>query len=214
MLQFDGASYSDQYGLNIDNVQLTSPYTNYDLIKNGGFENPNLGGGWNYFNGGIPHWTAVKAEVGHCKNTYNANWPASSGQCIELDSDSNQRYTQTITVSQMAFNQILINKSTLEGTAAVQNHLACATSAAQSQISSAVAVIKHNIAVQIAISTAQFNGYLCGLYGSVGQTVKDITYDGVLVMKKFDCLSQAYLGQFGSSNEPDYTDLDFDVTNL
>ena len=38
ILQFDGSGASDSYGLNIDNVRLTSKYNNYvNLIKNGGF---------------------------------------------------------------------------------------------------------------------------------------------------------------------------------
>lgn len=38
VLQFDGASHSDSYGLNIDNVQLSSSYNNWqNIVLNGGF---------------------------------------------------------------------------------------------------------------------------------------------------------------------------------
>jgi hypothetical protein len=98
-LQFEGTSSSDHYGLNIDNVQLSSPHNNWqNIISNGGFEDPCTGSGWKQFNGGIPHWAAHRAEVGNCHIVYNSNWPVSSGQCIELDSNSNQKYTQTINV--------------------------------------------------------------------------------------------------------------------
>lgn len=83
-LSFDGASYSDSYGLLIDNVVLNSLYNSSSLIVNGGFETPYVGGAgfWNYFNGGIYAWSAVKAEVGHAYTVYNSNWPAATGQCI------------------------------------------------------------------------------------------------------------------------------------
>ena len=107
LLQFDGASHSNSFGMNIDNVKVTSIYSgSSNLVKNGNFEAPNLafyGVNWKYFPGGIPYWQAVKAEVGKCKLVYNSNWPLSTGQCIELDSTSNQRYTQVITVSQCQF---------------------------------------------------------------------------------------------------------------
>ena len=44
------------------------------------------------------------AQVGDCNAAYNSNWPLSSGQCIELDSDANVAYTQVITISQKQYN--------------------------------------------------------------------------------------------------------------
>ena len=146
-LQFDGSGPSDKHGLNIDNVKLTSKYNNYyNLIHNAGFENPNLGAGnWVYTWGGIPHWKAQRSEHGDCKNVYNANWPAASKQCIELDSHQNQRYTHVVLVSQINFSQYLINKATLEGDASVQNEIDCSLNEAQSYIGSAVAKIAYDI---------------------------------------------------------------------
>jgi hypothetical protein len=99
ILQFDGAGLSDSYGISIDNVKLTSVYNTSNLLVNGDFQ-ANVGisaGQFTYINGGINGWVASRAEVGDCR-LYNGAWGAS--QCIELDSDSNQRYTQVITISE------------------------------------------------------------------------------------------------------------------
>jgi hypothetical protein len=103
-LQFDGTSSSDTYGVTIDNVRLTSAYNCTNLIVNGDFSSPCVGSGWNYYNGGIAGWSAAKAEVGG-GNNYNSKW--ASGQVIELDSDSNQRYTQLINISQSLYAQLV-----------------------------------------------------------------------------------------------------------
>ena len=73
-------------------------------MENGDFEEPRVCSIWQYFYGGIPHWTSRVAQVGDCNAAYNSNWPLSSGQCIELDSDANVAYTQVITISQKQFN--------------------------------------------------------------------------------------------------------------
>ena len=99
-LAFDSAGVSDGYGLIIDNVRLASIYNSNNLISNGNFGSISAAPGyWNYYNNGITGWWAVKAEVGHCRTVYNDNWPATAGNCIELDTDSNQRYIQIITIS-------------------------------------------------------------------------------------------------------------------
>ena len=55
ILQFDGSSFSDSFGLSIDNVKLYSKYDSTNLIKNGKFENPAVNG-WTYKYGGIYGW--------------------------------------------------------------------------------------------------------------------------------------------------------------
>lgn len=47
------------------------------------------------FRGGIQGWSADVAEVGDCR-IYNSDWKG--GQCIELDSNRNQYYTQKFRV--------------------------------------------------------------------------------------------------------------------
>jgi hypothetical protein len=103
ILQFDGTSRSDSYGLTIDNVKLTSDYNSTNLVINGDFSSPAVGRGWNYFNGGILGWQAVRAEVGF-GTIYNSAW---NGPVLELDSDSNQRYTQVILISQSLYSSLL-----------------------------------------------------------------------------------------------------------
>lgn len=95
VLQIDGAAVSDAYGISITNVRLTSCENQANLVRNGDFSTPEVSRGrYNYINGGFDGWSVFKAEVGDCK-LYNGKW--SDGlQCIELDSDANQRYTQVI----------------------------------------------------------------------------------------------------------------------
>ena len=56
-----------------------------------------------YINGGILGWQAVRAEVGF-GTIYNSAW---NGPVLELDSDSNQRYTQVILISQALYSSLL-----------------------------------------------------------------------------------------------------------
>jgi hypothetical protein len=91
---------------------LFSVYNSNNLVVNGDFSNPNVGSGFQYFTGGIPGWYAAKAEVG-ASFRYNPNWPA--GQVAELDSDSNQRYTQVITISQQIYSQLLLQVQQANG---------------------------------------------------------------------------------------------------
>jgi len=103
ILQFDGTSLSDGIGLTIDNVKLTSAFNTTNLVVNGDFSSPAVGQGWNYFNGGILGWQAVRAELGFGK-LYNSAW---NGPVLALDSDSNQRYTQVISISNGLYSQLL-----------------------------------------------------------------------------------------------------------
>ena len=172
-LQFDGAAASDSYGLNIDNVVLSSSYNNWqNIVLNGGFESPSTGSGWSFFNGGIPNWQAQKAEVGHCNIVYNNNWPASSGQCIELDSDSNQRYTQTINVNSITITQWIINKIAQEGQSAIVSQLSCEEDKAHGKIDCAVAKLEGEVECKVNILKDKFDEYICKLYGAAESHVQ------------------------------------------
>lgn len=48
-LSFESTGVSDSFGVLIDNVQLIRSDTQEDIVINGGFENPNVNGGWNIF---------------------------------------------------------------------------------------------------------------------------------------------------------------------
>lgn len=95
VLQFDGTGISDSFGVTINDVKLTAPYTSATLIANGGFEVPALAVGTYIIsnNGSFAGWNAAQFEIGTCK-LYNSAW--GSGQCAELDGDFNTRYTQVI----------------------------------------------------------------------------------------------------------------------
>jgi hypothetical protein len=143
LLELDAAGVSDSYGLNVANVQLTSAYNSTNLVADGNFVGSGLGStNWNYYSGGFQGWSAKLAEVGHCYNTYNPNWPNNGQLCIELDTDSNQRYLQTITISQQLFSSLLIYIQTQVGTQTAQNNLACAAANAQNNLNSAIAIIQ------------------------------------------------------------------------
>lgn len=179
VLSFDAASHSDSFGLQIDNVKLSSALNSSNLIVNGGFESPYVGGSgqWNYFNGGIYGWTAVKAEVGHCNSVYNGNWNVANSQCIELDSDSNQRYTQKIIISQSLFTALLVQQAANAGNAAVSSNLASETCNALSATATAIAKIQGDILCQINLKAHAFNKYLCNLYQVADAQVQGLEDD-------------------------------------
>lgn len=95
-ITFTGLGDSDGQGITVSNVVLRrrdglgAP----NVLVNGNFATPNVGTAWQIINGGINGWTANVVEIGYCKN-YNNSWQG--GQCIELDSTSNQAYTQNFT---------------------------------------------------------------------------------------------------------------------
>jgi len=72
------------------------------LVINGDFSSPFVNE-VGYINGGILGWQAVRAEVG-VGRLYNSAW---NGPVLELDSDSNQRYTQVILISQALYSGLL-----------------------------------------------------------------------------------------------------------
>jgi len=201
-LQFDGAAASDSYGLTIDNVVLSSQYNNWqNIIVNGGFNSPSVGSGYSFFNGGIPNWSAAKAEVGVCHSIYNSNWPASSGQCIELDSDNNQRYTQTLNVNSITITQWIINKIAQEGKAGIESQLSCAEDQAQNKVDCAVSKLEGDVECKVHILKDTFDNYICQLYGAAQshvQAVKD------LILYKYDCKSSAYINHYGSASDADF----------
>ncbi len=111
MLQFDGTSLSDGYGITIDNVKLTFKYDTTNFVANGDFSAPAVSG-WKLFKDGIQGWwSAATAEVGDGKSNYHSKW--TTGQVIELDSDSNQRYTQIINIP-ADVHQLYISKDSVK----------------------------------------------------------------------------------------------------
>ena len=220
VLHFDGTGASDYKGLNIDNVKLVSKYFNnyQNLIQNGEFENPYVSGVhpyWKYINnGGIPHWSAYKGEIGHCHKVYNHNWPVCNGQCIELDSTHNQRYTHVVHISQFLFNKILINTATYLGDAAVSDEISSAADHIDHKVNWAVQEVGYGIYYDIKFLAYEFDQYLCQLYHVQGAHVKDLKYNSQLTIYKYDCLSQAYVSAYGHSYEHDFTSAVFNLTNL
>jgi len=96
VIQFEGAGASDSVGLGITNVALIQQgdTTNTNVLVNGDFSQPNLGGGWATYNS-IPGWTALNLEMG-AGPIYNSAW-SNSTQIIELDSVVNFEITQDLT---------------------------------------------------------------------------------------------------------------------
>lgn len=206
-LSFDAAGASDSYGLLIDNVKLYSAYNATNLIVNGDFSAPALGANnWNYFNNGISGWWAAKAEAGDCDSIYNSNWPAAYGQCIEVDSDSNQRYLQTITVTQVDFTNLYVYIQNLNGVTTAQNNLNTAVAAANARLNSAVALIYGNIYCQISLVNSEYSKYLAKLYACANETVKDLKADAQLVINQYDYTLDAYGHAYGCSSELDFDD--------
>ncbi len=90
-LRFSGAGPSDGYGATISAVSLIQD--NKNLIKNGNFDQPNVGHGWRIFSS-IPHWTGGSIEVGYGR-IYNHGWNANA-HVVELDSTHNANVIQTL----------------------------------------------------------------------------------------------------------------------
>ena len=104
--------------------------------------------------------------------------------------------------------------STIEGDAAVKDHICSATGKAHKDINNAVAKLHGDIYCQIKLTAYNFNKYICDLYKTVGQEVKDVKADELLTLSQYDCLSDAYVGRFGKSYEVDFDDGYFNPTNL
>lgn len=201
-LQLDGTSFSDSYGISIDNVKLYSACNSTNLIVNGDFSSPFVGTGWQYIAGGIPGWKAFKAEIGG-GNNYNNNWPA--GQCIELDSDSNQRYTQVITIHQQLFNSLYISHLQYIGNNQATQTANLAINNAVSTINHQVAAINSAIVCQISLTVSKFNHYLNQLYHCTNAAVQNMTDNQYLSISQYSCASSQWIQYFGQSGESDFT---------
>ena len=84
---------SDSYGVSVDNVQLILYSKSQNLIKNGGFEFPNVYKGWRIVNE-LPGWETKEGEIGYGR-IYNKRWPINT-QVIELDGNYNTFYKTEI----------------------------------------------------------------------------------------------------------------------
>jgi hypothetical protein len=202
ILSFDGTSTSDSYGLAIDNVKLTSAYNTTNIIVNGDFSSPSVGTGWNYINGGILGWTAVKAEVGY-GNVYNPSW--NTGSVIELDSDSNQRYTQVITISQALYSQLVLQIQQITGNSQVISSTNLAVNNGQSSLGNQLANINSAVQCKITMVANQFNSYLQNLYHCANAAVQNVASNQLLTISQYSCGSSQWLQYFGQSGELDFT---------
>ena len=201
-LQFDGTSFSDSYGITIDNVKVFSIYNSTNLVVNGDFALPNVGSGWQYLaNGLIPGWSAVTGEIGHTSN-YNPSWGA--GQVLELDSTENQRYTQVITIAQSLYDVLLFQVKQIVGNAQVTASTNLAIQNGQAAINSQLAQL--NSAVQCSISLAgfEFNNYLQSLYQCNAGAIQYANDNKLFNIKKYSCGASEWIKYFGNSGELDF----------
>lgn len=202
VLNFDGTSFSDSYGLAIDNVKLTSAFNGTNLIVNGAFSSPSVGSGWNYFNGGILGWSCARAEVG-AGNVYNAQW--GSSPVLELDSDSNQRCTQVITISQGLYSQLLLQVQQINGNNNVVSATNLAINNGQNALNNQLATINYNVQCQINMLAHEFNTYLQQLYGCTNAAVQNVQSNQYLTISQYSCGSSQWLQYFGQSGELDFS---------
>lgn len=196
ILQFDGTSLSDSYGISIDNVKLSSVYNASNLLVNGDFQ-ANVGisaGQFTYINGGINGWIASRAEVGDCR-LYNGAWGAS--QCIELDSDSNQRYTQVITISEAYYAQCLNYISLNVGNSQITNSLNLAINNANNLVASQVSQVQGAITCAIGMTAWSFNSYLQQLYHCADAAVQHVAANQLLEISQYSCAADEWLQYFG-----------------
>ncbi len=201
-LQFDGTSLDDSYGVTIDNVRLFSAYNSNNLIVNGDFSSPAVGSGFSIIPGGITGWSAARAEVGY-SGRYNTNWPA--GQVIELDSDSNQRYTQTITISELQYGQLLLQVQQSVGNLQVNSAVNTAVHNAQNSINSQRVQINNAVRGQLSMLGDKFTQYIRNVYQCVDEEIKEVAQNQLVTISQYSCGSSEWIKYFGPSG-----DLDFD----
>jgi hypothetical protein len=203
ILQIDGTSLSDSYGVSITNVVLYSKYNNTNLIVNGKFlQTPIQVYTYNYVNGGLPGWTAFKAEVGDCR-IYNSLWAV--GLCIELDSDSNQRYTQVVTISQQQYSSLILYMSSVVGNGQVISNTNLAVNQANNQVSTSISTINQKITQSISMTVSKFNSYLNTLYQCSGAAVRNIQANEYLTISQYSSSSSDWIKYFGQSGELDFS---------
>lgn len=203
VLSFDGTSFSDAYGLTIANVKLTSAYNSTNLIVNGDFSSVSVGSGWNYFNGGILGWSAVRAEVG-AGTVYNPNWGCDT-VVIELDSDSNQRYTQVITISQALYSQLIFQVQQINGNGQVISSTNLAINNGQNAINTQLATINQNVQCRVNMIAQQFNAYLQNLYHCNNAAIQNVESNQFLTISQYSCGSSEWIKYFGQSGELDFS---------
>lgn len=163
-LHFDGTSFSDSFGVSIDNVSLYHPSDNYNWVKNGGFENPNVGG-FVIINGGVQGWKGDKMEIGKC-TLYNSAWPAGQ-QCAELGSDSNQRYTAFVHLCDSTFIKYKLAEEYYYGKKCINAIVYDKLGYANQQIDDHVDQTKKCIYYQIKYAKKDFEKYIKYLYEGV-----------------------------------------------
>lgn len=96
-ISFEGAGNNDGHGATVGNVMIRRRDSSQNLLVNGDFSSTYVTPGtWKFVSNGIKGWSVDLAELGECR-LYNNDWKG--GQCIELDSTSNQIYTQYFVVS-------------------------------------------------------------------------------------------------------------------
>ena len=202
VLQFDGTSLSDTYGLTIDNVRLFSTRNSSNLVVNGDFLSPSVGAARNYFNGGIQGWSAVRAEVGFGA-IYNPGWV--NTQVLSLDSGANQRYTQVITISQALYSQLVFQIRQIQGSAQVIGATNLAVQGGQNNVNSQLANINNAVQIQINVVASQFNSYLNNLYRCTHAALQNVQSNQLVTIRKYACGSSQWLKHFGPSGQIDFT---------
>lgn len=169
---------------------------------NGDFSLPNVGTGWNYFaNGLIPGWSAATGEVGYFSN-YNPNW--GSGQVLELDSTSNQRYTQVITIAQSLYDVLLFQVKQTVGNAQVIASTNLAVHNGQVAINTQLAQLSNAVQCSINMAGFEFNNYLNSLYQCNNAAIQYANANKLLSIKKYSCGASEWIKYFGNSGELDF----------
>lgn len=153
-------------------------------------------------NGGFSGWSSSRYELGWCK-LYNSAW--GNGQCIEVDSDLNVRYTQVIYICSETYSSLVMQMLSYERQCQINGISQLSINNANTQIALTGTKINGLIKNSINIMKCKFDDYLQDLYGNVCQEVQDIKEDQSLELSKFDCLSAEWKKHFGYSYEPDFT---------
>lgn len=158
---------------------------------------------WQLYPGGIYGWKAQKAEVGDCRIYNNGAWGCfGDNQCIELDSDRNQRYTQVINICETLYASLLLHVEQVQGTSCATSSASLALDEAVCQHETAVAQYQQIIQCSINMATSDFNDYLCNLYDMVNAHLTYEFNNQLVEIHQYGCCTTHWIEQYGQCTYP------------
>ena len=122
----------------------------------------------------------------------------------ELDSDSNQRYTQVISISNQLYSQLVLYIQQVTGNSQVNSNVNLAVNNGQNGLYNQVATINGAVQCSINMIAGQFNSYLQSLYHCVDARINNVQANQLVTISQYACGSSQWIQYFGQSGELDF----------